>query len=111
MVERESRQDFGGSERHLSCADEIIAALEGQANLTLSHVYLPLVMAGVLLNTQIKQDNENSWQSLSAISEARLGRERVTGSEFAGLFHILDVMIHEAQQYLIKTNVPRPSGS
>ena len=31
MVERETRQDFGGPERHLSYADEIVAALEGQA--------------------------------------------------------------------------------
>ena len=34
-----------------------------------------------------------------------MGRVQLTGSEYTSLFHVLDTMIHDAQQYLIRANV------
>jgi hypothetical protein len=107
MVSRALRQDPSDSERLMIYADEITTALEGRKSINLGLVYLPLVLAGILLNGQIGQADENPWTSLAQIKEAAQFRVQQVGSEYGTVFRMLDIILQEAERYLIRKNAPR----
>jgi hypothetical protein len=107
MVSRALRQDPSDLERLTVYADEIAAALEGRTPINLGLAYLPLVLAGIMLNGQIGQAHENPWTSLAQIKEATQFRMQQAGSEYGTVFRMLDVILQEAERFLIRKNAPR----
>ncbi len=108
MVERSARQTFGTPQEHVAYADQVLSALEGGIPVDLEHVYLPLVLAGLMLNAQVKSSRENLWESLAQIREAWQARTAQITGESAVVAELFNRFITEAEQFLIKSRIPRP---
>src|SRR5450432_3524308 len=108
IVERNTHQKFGDDNEHEAYADEVVSALERQIPIDLGHVYLPLALAGVLLNAQIKLPHEELWTSIEQIREAWRGRQRLADSTFEPVTKMLDSFLYEAEQFLYRSRVPKP---
>ncbi len=108
IVERNTRQQFGDEQEHAAYADEVVSALERQIPIDLGHVYLPLALAGVLLNAQIKIPHENLWTSVEQMREAWRGRQRLADSTFEPVTKMLDSFLYEAEQFLYRSRIPKP---
>src|SRR5579859_2104593 len=110
MVEQAAHQNFGDATEHVTYADEVVAALERQTPVDLAHAYLPLVLAGVILNARIKAPKENLWESIAMLREAWTGRQRLADSGFEVVSKMLNDLIYEAEMFLTRTRVPKPDG-
>ena len=108
MVSFDTGADFGDELERMDYASRLVAALEGRAPLSLEHIYVPLVMAGVLVHARVTIPDENLWDSLDDIVEARDGRISLAGAAFAEVFTILNTLIERAERLLTETRVPRP---
>ncbi len=107
MVAQSTGTDFGDATEQAEYAARLSAALEGADQAALEHIYVPLAMAGVLLNARITLSNENPWTSLDALKEALEGRVSLVGSGFREVFDILTGLIEEAEQLLREMRIPR----
>jgi hypothetical protein len=108
MVTFDTGADFGDRLEQQDYAARLVAALEGRAPLSLEHIYVPLVMAGVLVHARVPVPGENQWVSLEQVKEARDGRISLTDSAFAEVFTILTTLIERTERLLTETRVPRP---
>ena len=107
MVKQNTGIEFGNTSELGEYAVRLMAALEGREALSLEHVYVPLVLGGVLINARLTIANENPWHSLDAIKEARDGRISLAGAGFREVFDILDNLVANAERLLRETGVPR----
>ncbi|MCC7207481.1 MAG: hypothetical protein IT323_09250 [Anaerolineae bacterium] len=108
MVERASGEKLGEVSDHIAYAQEVVSALETQRESDLGHVYLPLILAGVLVNNLVKDARENPWESLARLREAWRGRIRLAGSQYGWVSEMLSNFMYEAEQVLHRAAVPRP---
>jgi len=97
MVAHSTGADFGDRAEQIAYAGRLIAALEGRAPLGLEHIYVPLVMAGVMVAPRVTVPGENPWHSLAQLEEARDGRIDLAGAAFGEVFDILNHLIESAQ--------------
>lgn len=107
MVESATGQRYGPDEEHRRYADKVVQAVQGNAPIDLSHAYLPLVMAGVLLNMQVDLRGENLWDSLDLLEEAVRGRMRLAVGQENPIFTTLQKLIDDGRQLLHRSRVPR----
>lgn len=108
MIERATGDNLGKPDEHVVYADEVVLSLRGDVRIDLSHAYLPLVLAGVMVNDKIRDGRENLWTSLSQLREAWRGRVRLAGSEYDWVARILSDLISDAENTLIALRIPRP---
>jgi hypothetical protein len=109
MVERASGQRLGERHDHIAYSQEVVAGLEAQREGDLGHVYLPMILAGVLVNNVVKDVRENPWESLARLREAWRGRVRLAGSQYGWISEMLSNFMYEAEQVLHRAAVPRPA--
>ncbi len=107
MVELATRQRYGDAAEHRQYADKVVQAVQGNEKMDLSYVYLPLVMAGVLLNLRLKTRYENPWHSLELLEEALNGRVRLAGGRVNPILQTLTGMIEDARNLLTRSRIPR----
>jgi hypothetical protein len=107
MVSHDTGVSFGSLEECEDYAAHLIGVLEGRAPASLEHVYVPLVLAGTLLNARISLSDENPWRNLAALREARDGRVSLAGAGFHEVFDILNQLIQKGERLLVETGVPR----
>ena len=100
MVAHGAQADFGDRIEQIAYADRLIAALEGRLPLALEHIYVPLVMAGVMVAPHMIVPGENPWRSLAQIEEARDGRIDLAGAAFGEVFDILTYLIDKSRHTL-----------
>ncbi|MEP7287530.1 MAG: hypothetical protein ABI947_17365 [Chloroflexota bacterium] len=110
IVERYARQKFGTQDEHAAYAEAVVGVLEGRNQVDLGHVYLPLVLTGIVLNLTIKSSKENLWDSLASLKEAWTGRVRLADSTIEPISQILTAFIKDAELTLTRSRVPRPDG-
>lgn len=106
VVGRNTGVDFGDSAEQADYAARLVAALETEGEAAPEHVYVPLVLAGVLLNAIVTRPGENPWRSLDTLREAREGRRSQVGEGFDEVFDILDILIGKATQLLREMHIP-----
>jgi hypothetical protein len=110
MVERTTHKTFGTEDEHVIYANEVVSALEGSIPPDLGHVYLPLVLAGLLLNAQVRGPRENLWSSVAQVREAWRGRQRLADSTFEPVSEMLDTFLYDAEEFLQRSRIPRPDA-
>jgi hypothetical protein len=110
MVEHESRENVGSPNERLSYADSVVSSLNSKSGIDLSHVYLPLVLAGLLLNHQIKSTRENPWTNIAMLREAWQGRLKLLGSEDEWMMGMFSNFTHIAEQNLHKMGLAKPAA-
>jgi len=107
MVQLSARQHYGSSEEHRRYAEKVVQALQGVLPMDISYAYLPLIMGGVLLNLRLALRDENPWESLDLLDEARRGRARLLGTSIQPLMLTLDGLMQRAREMLAQSRVPR----
>lgn len=107
MVEVATRQRFGTAQEHRLYAEKVVQALQGGIPIDLSHAYLPLIMAGLLLNVRIKLSNENPWESVDALEEAMRGRARLAADAENPIFRSVETLTEKAREALRYGRIPR----
>lgn len=107
MVGHDTAADFGPYDEQRAYVARLIAALEGRCPLSMEHVYVPLVMAGVMLTARMAQPGENPWVSLDALKEARDGRISLAGNGFREVFALLNTLIQRSERHLHEMHIPR----
>ncbi|MBN2304438.1 MAG: hypothetical protein JXQ72_08185 [Anaerolineae bacterium] len=107
IVHQDTGVDFGDAQEQADYASKLVAALEGKGQVSLEHIYVPLALAGVLLNAQRKLPGENPWHTLVALQAARDVRINEIGDEFSEVFGILNDLIAGAEKLLREMRVPR----
>jgi hypothetical protein len=108
MVERTAKKKFGTQDEHFTYADEVVSALEGNYPIDLSHVYLPLILAGIMLHQRVKAPKENLWGGIGKLREAWAGRQRLADSHFEPVAEMLEDFLHEAENQLYRARIPKP---
>jgi hypothetical protein len=107
MVGHDTRVDFGDLDERTAYMSKVTAALEGRVPLALEYLYVPLILAGVILNARMIVARENPWHSLEALVEARNGRIRLAGLGLREVFDILDGLIERSERLLWEMRVPK----
>jgi hypothetical protein len=110
MVAHGAQADFGDQGEQAAYTDKVVAALEGRAPLALEHVYVPLVMAGMMVAPHVTVPGENPWHSLAQLEEARDGRIDLAGAAFGEVFDILNYLIDKTKTALHTLRIPPDDG-
>ncbi|MBX3085211.1 MAG: hypothetical protein KF716_26495 [Anaerolineae bacterium] len=110
LVARISEESLGTHDEHISYANEVINAVEGQASIDLGHAYLPLILAGLLLTYTVKGIHENPWTSLGEVRQAWHGRLRLADNEFEWVDKVFRLFYDEAERSLDEARIARPTA-
>ncbi len=108
IIQPKVREDLGTNSERRNYANRVLGWLAGHIESDLSFVYLPLVLAGVVVNQIVTNKNDNPWVTLDELREARRGRERLVSGEAQAIFHMLDDLLDAADDSLRRSRVPRP---
>ena len=106
MVEQALNEQYGTPAEHRQYADEVVRAVQQRA-VDLGHVYLPLVMTGVLLNMRVTVRGENLWTNLEHLQEAMRGRARLYAGRNNPIMVGLEKLVQEGLDQLRRSRVPR----
>jgi hypothetical protein len=107
MLTHDMKLDFGDKREQTSYANKVVAGLESRQTLSLEHVYVPLVMAGVLLAARVTMPGQNPWRSVTALKEARNARIKQADGGMREVFDILDMLIEKTERMLWEMRIPR----
>lgn len=107
MVTHNTGVEFGDEDEQNGYAARVVGVVEGRLPASLEHIYVPLAMAGTMLVAQMTIGQENPWQSLAALQEARDGRTALAGGALREVFDILNQMIAKAEQHLHEMRISR----
>jgi len=108
LTQNASGDDLGTEADHINYANEVVSAVEGSIPIDLGHVYLPLVLCGILLNYRLKVMHENPWVSLAEISQAWSGRLRLSDTNFEWITNVFNDFIRRAEKQLDEVRISRP---
>jgi hypothetical protein len=111
MVQTVSGDNLGSPEEQINYATEVVTAVEGSTPVDLGHVYLPLVLAGMLLNYRIRELHENPWNTLSDIQQAWQGRLRLADTSFEWISKVLADYVRRGEHALEESGIARPKPS
>lgn len=106
MVARRVSVNFGSEAEQQDYAEKLLAGLAGHLPVGLEHVYVPLVMAGVVLTDQVCAPDEDPWESLELLDEARSGRMRLADAGFNEVFDLLDELVRQVEGTLYERRLP-----
>jgi hypothetical protein len=107
IIQPKVREDLGTRSERMNYANRVLGWLAGQIESDLSFVYLPLVLAGVVVNQIVTNKGDNPWVMIDELREARRGRERLLSGEAQAIFHMLDELLDAADDSLRRSRVPR----
>lgn len=109
LVSDESRSNLGSPTEQIDYANEVVAALEGNIPTDLGHAYLPLILAGMLLNYRIKGMRENPWFTLHEIQQAWQGRLSQAENQFEWIARVFNDFFLRAEKDLDEARIARPT--
>jgi hypothetical protein len=107
MLTHDMKLDFGDKREQTSYANKVVAGLESRQTLSLEHVYVPLIMAGLLLAARVTMPGQNPWRSVTALKEARNARIKQADGGMREVFDILDMLIEKTERMLWEMRIPR----
>jgi hypothetical protein len=89
--------DLGGDEERQNYGAAVEQAINGQKEMSLSYLYLPLVMGGIILNEQVRLPNEDLRNNLVQVNEALSGRVSLAGTN--EVFTVSRQLLDSAQKH------------
>ncbi len=108
MLARSFKDALGSPAEHLNQANRLVEALEGTGAVDMQHVYMPLVLAGLMLHAQIKASDEDLWGTLDEVHAA--WQTRVAAGSLPPMplvAKLIDDLLLREEEFLIRTRVPR----
>ncbi len=108
MLSRAVKDPVGAPDEHAAQASRIADALDGRLPMSLSLLYMPLVLGGLMLHDAIRTPVEKPWQTLEAAREAYRKRTNVGGIALPALVNkYFEPFADNAEESLIRSRVPR----
>ncbi len=100
MLSTVTKEAFGSNDEMATYATQLAASLSGKSEpLDLTHVYLPLVLAGVIVNTRVTMPQEQTRDTTSLIASAREKRANEEDSSNKFVFTMADDLIQRALEH------------
>jgi hypothetical protein len=106
-VYKAKEERFTPPEEQLAQANRLVDALEGRLAMNLSLLYMPLMLAGLMLHASVKIPPENLWDSLEMAKQAWRTRSTSGMPQPAIVPKWFDQFAATALEFLIRTRVPR----
>src|SRR5581483_7918360 len=93
-------EQFGSQDEMVAYANQLVTALSGKGNsLDVVQVYLPLVLAGLLVNTRVTLPREQTRETVSLLANARDKRAAQQNGDNKFVFDLLDDLIERALEH------------
>lgn len=93
-------EQLGSQDEMVSYASQLTAALSGKGEpLDITQVYLPLVLAGLIVNTRVTLPHEQTRETISLLANARDKRAAEQDSSNKFIFDLLDDLIERALEH------------
>lgn len=89
--------NLGNEDDRLGYASNVEQAINGQREMSLSYVYLPLVIGGIILNEQVRLPSENPQANVYQIEEALQGRISLAGTN--EVFTVTHELLEKAKSH------------
>jgi hypothetical protein len=100
MLKTVTSGQFGSNEELIVYANQIVSALSGKGEaLDFTHVYMPLVLAGLVSNTRITMPTEQTRDTVSLLATAVERRASVKDSSNKFVFDMADDLIERALEH------------
>jgi len=111
VLQPKVKEKLGNAEERLNYANRVMMWFAGYGEPDLSYVYLPLVLAGLVVYRIVTLNvRENPWVLIDALTEAMQGRKRLEGSEESTIiFEMLDELLNEQKRIVRSQRIERPS--
>jgi hypothetical protein len=106
MLTQDMKLDFGGQQEQLGYANKVITALEGRQPISLDYVYVPFVMAGLLLTARVGLPGQNPWKAIASLKESRNERIKTAGETLHEVFEVVDELIQSTERNLRDMRIP-----
>jgi len=106
-VYKVKNERLGTPDDHNAQANRMVDALEGKLPMTLSLIYLPLMLAGMMLHASVRIPIENLWDTLEAGKEAWKVRSHSNLQQPPIVPKWFDQFAGTAEEFLVRTRVPR----
>ncbi|MFN8374495.1 MAG: hypothetical protein U0694_16655 [Anaerolineae bacterium] len=101
MLRSRTREDLGSYDEQVQYAARVFKWLVGQGEGDLMHVYLPLVLAGLVVDRQVTlKEPDNPWDLVDQLRQAAKGRQRLLVGEATVVFKILERLLMDAEDMI-----------
>jgi hypothetical protein len=107
VIQPKVREDLGDEQERINYANRVLTWLVGKGEVDLSYLYLPLVMAGIIVNQIVSGRYDNPWELLDQVMEALNGRRRLFTGESYIIFEMTQNLLEEAAVGLKAARIPR----
>ena len=111
VLQPKVKEQLGNSQERLNYANRMLTWFAGYGEPDLSFVYLPLVLAGLVVYRIVTLNvRENPWVMIDDLTEAMNGRQRLAGSEESTIiFHMLSDLLDEQRRVVRSQRIDRPN--
>jgi hypothetical protein len=100
MLSTVTREQFGSQEEMTAYANGLVASLSNKGDpLDLTHVYIPLVLAGLVANARVVMPQEQVRDTVNLLVKAREKRAAEKNSDNEFVFTMLDDLIDRALEH------------
>ncbi|MCU0498084.1 MAG: hypothetical protein MUF87_12100 [Anaerolineae bacterium] len=98
VIEQQVSENLGTPEERIQYANRVIAWMAGRGTADLNYIYLPLIMAGLLVARIVQHTRlENPWEIVDGLREAVRGRVRLADGETVVVFEMLNELLKKAE--------------
>jgi hypothetical protein len=108
VIQPKIKENLGSEAEKMSYANRVLAWYAGQGEADLSYGYLPLVMAGIVINQFATVRSENPWIMIGELRQALRGRYKLFTGEAVAIFKLTEGLIEDADESLRRLRVPKP---
>jgi hypothetical protein len=111
VLQPKVKDKLGSSQERLNYANRLLTWFAGYGEPDLSYVYLPLVLAGLVVYRLVTLNvRENPWILIDDLTEAMQGRKRLEGNEESTIiFKMLDDLLEEQTRNVRSQRIERPT--
>jgi len=110
VLQPKTKEKLGNSQERLNYANRVMTWFAGYGEPDLTYIYLPLVLAGLVVYRIVTLDvRENPWILVDQLREAMAGRKALSGSEETTVvFKILEDLLDEQARIISSQRIERP---
>lgn len=98
LVERETGEDLGSAAETEGYSRALVHMIKNREGLNFSHVYMPLIMGGIIVNDKIPVSKQSPYDLLRSLSSAMESRAAASGDEEIPLIEMTEWLIDRAGQ-------------
>jgi hypothetical protein len=107
LIRPRFRTNLGDRTERVQYANRLLSWMAGAGEPDLAYIYLPLVLAGVVINPMVAPSRDDPWLILEALREAYRGRVRLVAGHTVEIFDMLDRLLDAAEADLRHARLQR----